>query len=177
MQTLYSFTQFFNNVCLSHPNIKTFNVSDDVMDVDTAKQTLFPLAYMVINNATIAGYSQMVYNVNLLVMDRVQDILENSTGDFNRITKDYKTISNILDVWNTSMMTLGDIVVYIKNNAQPYQFNIDTDVIMTPFQERFDNILAGFSCAMSISVPFNPSNCLFYNVTDAEANGGINGCD
>lgn len=177
MQTLYSFTQFFNNVCLSHPNIKTFNVSDDIMDVDTAKQTQFPLAYMVINNATIAGYSQMVYNVNLLVMDRVQDILETSTGDFNTITKDYKTITNILDVWNTSMMTLGDIVVYIKNNAQPYEFNITSDVIMTPFQERFDNLLAGFSCTMSIEVPFNPSNCLFYNVTDAEANGGTNGCD
>ena len=177
MQTLYSFTQFFNNVCLSHPNIKTFNVSDDIMDVDTAKQTQFPLAYMVINNATIAGYSQMIYNVNLLVMDRVQDILETSTGDFNAINKDYKTISNILDVWNTSMMTLGDIVVYIKNNSQPYEFNITTDVIMTPFQERFDNLLAGFSCAMSIEVPFNPSNCLFYNVTDAEANGGTNGCD
>ena len=56
MQTLYSFTQFFNNVCLSHPNIKTFNVSDDFMEADTAKQTLFPLAYMVINNTTIILY-------------------------------------------------------------------------------------------------------------------------
>jgi hypothetical protein len=177
MQTLYSFTQFFNNICLAHPNIKTFNVSDDLFDADTAKQTLFPLAYMVINNTTIAGYSQMIYNVNLLVMDRVEDTTKSSVGEFNQITKNYKTITNILDVWNTSMLTLSDIVVYIKNNAQPYQFNITTDVIMTPFQERFDNVLAGFSCAMSIEVPFNPSNCLFYNVTDAEADGGTNGCD
>ena len=177
MQTLYSFTQFFNSVCLAHPNIKTFNVSDDFMEADTAKQTLFPLAYMVINNTTISGYSQMIYNVNLLVMDRVQEVLENSSGEFNSLVKDYKTPSNILDVWNTSMMTLSDIVVYVKNNAQPYEFNITTDVILTPFQERFDNILAGFSCVMSIAVPFNQSNCLFYNVTDVEANGGINGCD
>jgi hypothetical protein len=110
-------------------------------------------------------------------MDRVEDTTKSSVGEFNQITKNYKTITNILDVWNTSMLTLSDIVVYIKNNAQPYQFNITTDVIMTPFQERFDNVLAGFSCAMSIEVPFNPSNCLFYNVTDAEADGGTNGCD
>jgi hypothetical protein len=75
------------------------------------------------------------------------------------------------------MMTLSDIVVYIKNNAQPYQFSINDDVILTPFQERLDNALAGFSAVMNITVPFNPSNCLFYNVTDAQADGGINGCN
>ena len=177
MQTLYSFTQFFNSVCLAHPNIETFNVSDDMMDADTAKQTLFPLAYMVLNNATITGYSAMTYNVNLIVMDRVTDVTQDSTGKYNSITKNYKGITNLLDVWNTSMMTLSDIIVYIKNNAQPQDFTISTDVILTPFQERLDNALAGFSAVMNITVPFNPSACLFYDITDAQADGGINGCN
>jgi hypothetical protein len=177
MQTLYSFTQFFNSICLSHPNIETFNVSDDMFDADTAKQTLFPLAYMVLNNATITGYSAMTYNVNLIVMDRVTDVTQDSSGKFNSITKNYKGITNLLDVWNTSMMTLSDIIVYIKNNAQPQDFTISTDVILTPFQERLDNALAGFSAVMNITVPFNPSACLFYNISDAQADGGINGCN
>jgi len=100
MQTIYSFTQFFNSICLAHPNIETFNVSDDMFDADTAKQTLFPLAYMVLNNATINGYSAMTYNVNLIVMDRVTDVTQDSTGKFNSITKDYKGITHLLDVWN-----------------------------------------------------------------------------
>jgi len=43
MQTYYSFVQFINNVCSAHPSVTTFSM-DDIRNIDTEKQTLFPLA-------------------------------------------------------------------------------------------------------------------------------------
>jgi len=175
MQTYYSFVQFFNSVCLAHPNITTFTTGD-IDDIDTAKQSLYPIAHLIVENTTMAQFSAMTYNVNLLVMDRIANITQDSSGRFNSILKNYKGVTNILDVWNTSQATLGDIVIYIMNNAQSYQYTIDTDVVMTPFQQRFDNALAGFAATMNITVPYNPSNCLI-QISDVQAAGGINACN
>jgi hypothetical protein len=174
MQTIYSFTQFFNSVCLAHPNITTFTVGD-IYDIDTAKTSLFPLAHLMIDNTIMATGAKMTYNCTLLVMDRITDIAQTSTGHFNQIVKNYRGITNVLDVWNTSQATISDIVVYIMNNAQPYQYNILTDVTITPFTERFDNALSGCGAVMQIEVPYNPSNCLI-KISDVQADGGVNPC-
>lgn len=175
MQTLYSFAQFFNTLALNHPNIKTFTMGD-IEDIDTAKQTLFPLCHLILNNTTIGINPIMTYNCTLLVMDIVAEITENSSGHFNSITKNYKGVTNLLDVWNTSQATLSDIVVYIQNNPQALDYNIETDVILTPFQQRFDNVLAGFGANLNIQVPYNPNSCLF-TLSDIQAAGGIDGCN
>ena len=175
MQTLYSFVQFFNTLCLNHPNIETFTTGD-IEDVDTAKTTLFPLCHLIINNTTIGTNPIMTYNCTLIVMDIVTDITENSSGSFNAITKNYKGITNLLDVWNTSQSTLSDIVVYIMNNPTAEEYNIETDVILTPFQQRFDNMLAGFGANLNIQVPYNPNSCLF-TLSDIQAAGGIESCN
>jgi hypothetical protein len=60
MQTYYSFTQFFANVCAAHPNITTFTM-DDIRTIDTSKQTLFPLANLIVNNAS-TDLSQLIIN-------------------------------------------------------------------------------------------------------------------
>ena len=91
MQTYYSFTQFFNNVALAHPNVTTFTIGD-IYNVDLAKQTLFPLCHLIVNNVTV-GDGQMTYNINLMVMDRVVDITDDSAGRFNTIVKNKKRCS------------------------------------------------------------------------------------
>jgi hypothetical protein len=52
---------------------------DDIRTVDTRKQTLFPLANLLVNNVTIDS-GLMTYNVTLMVMDRVVEITDQSEG-------------------------------------------------------------------------------------------------
>lgn len=167
--TFYQFTQFFNSIALAHPNIETFTIGD-LDSVDLAKQELYPLCHLVPNNVTI-GSQTFNYNVDLLVMDRVVNITENSTGKFNQLTVDYKDITNIHDVWNTSLMTINDIIAYITRNAQADNFIIETDSICTPFQDRFTNAVAGWSCTMNVLVPNDVNACLFA-ISDLQATGG-----
>ena len=150
MQTYYSFTNFFNNVCAAHPSIETFSM-DDIREIDTFKQTLFPLANLIVNNVNIDS-GVMTYNVTFMVMDRVADIIPDSVGRFNTKTYDYKEITNIIDVHNSTLLTINDVVSYIYRNPEALSYNIYGDVVVTPFDDRFDNALAGQSLAFRITV-------------------------
>jgi hypothetical protein len=162
-----------NSVCLAHPNITTFTIGD-LYNVDLAKQTLFPLAHLIVNNAAIDS-GVMTYNVTLLVMDRVQDITQDSAGPFNSITKNYKDVTNLLDVWNTSLMTINDVASYIYRNPDAYQYNVIGSSLATPFDERFDNVLAGWSIDMNISVGNTNPMCAI-DLSTSLANGGNETC-
>lgn len=173
MQTYYSFTSFFNNVATSHPNVETFTLGD-LYNVDMAKQTLFPLAHLIVNNTTIAS-GVMTYNVTFMVMDRVVDVVPDSSGPFNNLTSDYKDVTNIIDVHNTSLLTINDIVSYIYRNPGALDYNVIGDSIATPFEERFDNLLAGWAIDLNISVG-NPQDMCVIDLDVNLAEGGEPAC-
>lgn len=169
MQTYYSLTNFFNNVCTAHPNITTFDM-DDIRTIDTQKQTLFPLANLMVNNVTIDS-GVMTYNITLMVMDRVQDIVPESTGAFNQKVYTYKDITNIIDVHNSTLLTLNDIISYITRNATAADYSVVGSNLCTPFEERFSNLLAGWAVDMNIAVG-NPNDMCVINLNSTLASGG-----
>lgn len=173
MQTYYSLTQFFNAVSLSHPNVTTFTIGD-IYNVDLNKQTLFPLVHLIVNNTTI-GEGIMTYNITLMAMDRVVYVTDDSSGAYNTLLKNYKDVTNIDDVWNSTLLTLNDVISYIQRNPQALDYNVYVDTVCTPFQERFDNLLAGWQATINISVP-NHSNMCVIDVTDVQAAGGTPSC-
>ena len=167
--TFYQLTQFFNSIATAHPNIKTFTIGD-IDEVDMAHQTLFPLCHLVPNNVIIAPQT-FTYSIELIVMDRVVNVTQESQGVFNALLSNYRDVTNVHDVWNTSLLTINDIVAYITRNAQADNFMIDTDSICTPFQDRFNNAVAGWSCMMNVIVPNDVNACLFA-ISDLQATGG-----
>lgn len=168
--TFYQLTEFFNSLAQAHPNIETFTVGD-IADIDMSKQTLFPLCHLVPTNVTISPQT-FNYNIELIVMDRVVNVTENSAGKFNFLVNDYKELTNLHDVWNTSLLTINDFVAYITRNAQATNFIIDTDSICTPFKDEYSNGVAGWSCTMNVLVPNDVNACLFA-ITDLQATGGV----
>jgi hypothetical protein len=167
--SFYQFTQFFNSIALAHPNIETFTIGD-IADIDMSKQTLFPLCHLVPSNVTISPQT-FNYNIDLVIMDRVVNVTENSSGKFNFLTIDYKELTNLHDVWNSTLLTANDIIAYITRNAQADNFIIETDSICTPFKDEYSNGVAGWSCSMNVLVPNDVNACLFA-ITDLQATGG-----
>jgi hypothetical protein len=146
----------------------------DIRTIDTEKQTLFPYANLIVNNVAIDS-GVMTYNVTLMVMDRVVEVEDVSVGNFNTIDKDYRGYSNVSDVWNTSLMTINDITSYIYRNPDAYQYNVVGSSLATPFEERFQNLLAGWAVDMNISVGNENPMCVI-SLTDNLAAGGDVSC-
>jgi hypothetical protein len=173
MTSYYALVQFFNNVLLNHPNIKTFT-SNEVIDFDIHKQTIFPLAHLVVNDMTMVE-GKMRYGVTLMVADRITGITEASTGVNNTLVRDFRGLDSTLDVINSCQGVLGDLYAYIKRNPQAMDFTIDLDVIITPFVEKGHNIVAGCQAELFIDTPFDVNACLF-QISDIQAEGASDAC-
>ena len=168
-----SFLQFFSNICDNHPNVTEFTVNE-IEDFDIHKQGLWPLVHLVTENMLL-NEGKMTYTFTLIVADRVTDTAKLSSGQLNILSKKYKGVSNTVDVINSCQMTAGDIFSYIKRNAQAMDFTIENDVLITPFIEKGQNIVAGVSAQFIIDTSFDNSACLI-TLSPNEAMGATDDC-
>jgi len=153
----YEFTAYINTLCEDHPRVESFSL-DDIFGIDDLKGTLFPLCNLIINNITISE-SKMTYNLSLLMADRVNEINGRSTGTGNDLFKDYKGVSNIVDVHNDTLLSLSDIISYLRRNPDAFNYEILGDAILTPFEDRFSNLLAGWVAIFDVEVPYDGNIC------------------
>ena len=108
--SFYKITDFIASVANGHPHIKTFQMGT-LADTDTFKATMFPLCYLVPQQATISINGATQYNFNLIVMDRVENTNSEGLVDaYSTLTWDYRGLSNLNDVWNDCLSTLNDII-------------------------------------------------------------------
>ena len=110
----------------------------DIFRVDLAKQTIFPLAHIIVNNATFEN-NVIRYNISIIAMD-VVDISKDETTDI------FVGNDNEQDVLNTQITMLNR--VYEKLTRGDYFLNlgiIDGNPTCEPFIERFENNLAGWT--------------------------------
>ena len=110
----------------------------DIFGVDLAKQTIFPLVHIIVNNATFES-NVIRYNISIIAMDIV-DISKDETTDI------FIGNDNEQDVLNTQITMLNR--VYDKLTRGDYFTNlgiIDGNPTCEPFIERFENNLAGWT--------------------------------
>lgn len=135
-----SYYQILNTIKTELENTQLVNTvtQGDIFRVDLAKQTIFPLSHIMVNNATFEG-NVIRYNISILAMD-VVDISKDGTTDI------FVGNDNEQDVLNTQITILNR--VYDKLVRGDYFTNlgmIDGNPTCEPFIERFENNLAGWT--------------------------------
>jgi len=159
-----------------HDQISTVSVGD-IYEIDMNKNTLFPLLH--INPTSVdTGDSQLNYNFQIFIADLVSEKDNWKTYQAQGLTKLVDPKNNEQEVWNQTLEICTDIIGMLRHstrqslvgvndiNAPLYftedQFNIE------PFQERFDNLLCGWTFTIGIKVMNDFQTCTI-PVTDAGA--------
>lgn len=123
---------------LEATNLVNTVTEGDIFSVDLSKQTIFPLAHIMVNTATFEE-NVIRYNISIIGMD-VVDISKDETTDI------FIGNDNEQDVLNSQITMLNR--VYDKLRRGDYMFNagiIDGNPNLEPFIERFENNLAGWT--------------------------------
>jgi len=129
------------------------NVSfGDIADIDLKKQTIFPLAHIMVNNATIND-NYISFNVTLFLMDLVDDSKEPDASLF-------LGNNNNQDILNTQL-ALATRVMRVLQKADLYrdEFELINPANCEPFEERFDNALAGWAVTFDINAKTEMTYC------------------
>ena len=140
----YLLTETIKDQLLGDVNVNTVTTGD-IYDIDLAKQSIFPLSHIIINNVTTQE-QVLTFNISVLAMDIVDDSKEATTDIF-------RGNNNEQDILNTQLAVLNKLVMVLrKGTLYTDQYQLDGDATLEPFYERFDNRLAGWSATFNVFV-------------------------
>ena len=124
----------------------------DIFQVDLGKQTLFPLAHIMVNTATFEG-NVLRFNITLMVMD-IADISKDEVASiFLGNNNEQEILNTTLSVLNRAYEVLRRGDLYSNN------FQVDGNPTCEPFTERFENYLAGWAMTFDVLVANNMTIC------------------
>ena len=152
MRQIYEITDTVRNSISSNgiTNKVTFG---DLLQVDLDKTTMFPLAHITIGTSVFSDYT-ITIPLNILFIDIVD--VNKSEADFD----DFYGNDNLQDVLNTQFEVGNRLVTLLRRGdlfANHYQ--VTTDATLTPFIERFSNVLAGYELEVTIEMKNDISIC------------------
>jgi len=140
----YLLTETIKDQLLGDVNVNTVTTGD-IYDIDLAKQSIFPLSHIIINNVTTQEQT-LTFNISVLSMDIVDESKEPTTDIF-------RGNNNEQDILNTQLAVLNKLVMVLrKGTLYSDQYQLDGDATLEPFYERFDNRLAGWSATFNVFV-------------------------
>ena len=147
----YLLTEAIENQLLSDVNVNTVTAGD-IYDIDLAKQSIFPLSHIIINNVT-ANESVLTFNVSVLAMDVVDESKKETTDIF-------RGNNNEQDILNTQLQVVNKLIqVLRKGNLYNDQFQLEGNANCEPFYERFENKMAGWSATFNVFVANDITIC------------------
>ena len=132
------------NELINNPSIKTMTFGD-ITDVDLQKQTIFPLAHMIIENVVHAEKT-MQFSFTILTMEQID-----STKEY--VDDLFLGNSNTHDILNTQLSVSNKLITRLRK-GQMYQdgYQLVVDATCEPFFDRFDNLLAGWATSFTVEI-------------------------
>ena len=147
----YQITQTIKTNLLTDENVNTVTTGD-IFDIDLAKQTIFPLAHIIVNSVNIQE-GVLSFNITLMCMDIV-DVSKDETTD-NFVGND-----NEQDILNTQLAVANKLVGLLsKGTLYQDKYQLSGDASCEFFYERFENRLAGVACTFDVLIANDINVC------------------
>ena len=147
----YQITQTIKTNLLTDDNVNTVTTGD-IFDIDLAKQTIFPLAHIIINSVTIQE-AVLQFNITVMCMDIVDVSKEETTDDF-------VGNNNEQDILNTQLAVANKLVgILSKGTLYQDKYQLSGDASCEFFYERFENRLAGVACTFDVLIANDINVC------------------
>ena len=140
----YQLTETIKEELLKDININTVTTGD-ITDVNLNKQDMFPLGHIIINSVT-DDENVLNFNISILACDIVDQSKELTVDRF-------VGNNNVQDILNTQLAVLNRLIQRLRKGTlytEMYQLNGSPS--LTPFYDRFENQLAGWTATMDIQI-------------------------
>jgi hypothetical protein len=150
-QGFYNLTDKLKEELLKDPFVNTVTYGN-IFEVDLNKQTIFPLSHFIVNNVVDRGQT-LLFNISLLCMDLVDESKDDTEDEF--VGND-----NEQDVLNTQLAVANRVGAMLKRgDLYREQYQLDGEISLEPFVDRFDNKVAGWTATFNVVIPNEMTIC------------------
>jgi|TARA_B110000259_G_scaffold175205_1_gene210214 hypothetical protein len=140
----YQLTSTIENQLLLDVNNNTVSIGD-ISKINLNKQDIFPLAHMIVNNVTVEE-NVLRFNISILACDIVDQSKDVTTDRFTGN-------DNEQDILNTQLAVLNRLIQRLRmGTLHQDMYQLEGSPSLTPFHDRFENQLAGWSATMDILI-------------------------
>ena len=140
----YQLTETIKNSLLDNIDVNTVTTGN-LSNVNLQKQDIFPLSHIIINSVTDSE-NTLSFSISILAMDIVSRSKDETTDVF-------MGNNNEQDVLNTQLAVLNKLIMDLrKGNLHKDKYQLVGDPNCTPFYDRFENELAGWTADLDIVI-------------------------
>ena len=140
----YQLTETIKEQLLADVNINTVSTGD-ITDVNLNKQDIFPLGHIIVNNV-VAEEQVLRFSITVIAADIVDQSKELTLDRF-------VGNNNEQDILNTQLGVLNKLIQNLrKGNLHTDMYQLEGNPSLEPFYDRFENMLAGWSCTMEVLI-------------------------
>ncbi len=144
MKGFYQVTDTIKNQLLADVNVNTVTTGD-ITKIDLSKQTIFPLAHLIVNNVTNED-NVLRFSLSVLAMDIV-DISKEAVVDI------FRGNNNEQDILNTQLAVLNKLVQVLRGgDLHQNKYQLDGSPSFEPFYDRFENDMAGWALTFDVII-------------------------
>ena len=140
----FQLTETIKTELLQDVNINTVTTGD-ITDVNLNKQDIFPLGHIIIDSVT--DEEQVLrFNITILACDIVDQSKDPTVDRF-------KGNNDVQDILNTQLAVLNRLTQRLRmGTLYTDMYQLDGNPTLTPFYDRFENQLAGWSATMTVLI-------------------------
>lgn len=151
-QSYLTVVEILRDALIDNELINTITLGD-ITEVDLNKQSIFPLAHIIVTNAKFSS-TIITYSVDLLLMDIVYDDDTTNEPLIYRGDNENYVLNNMLNVGNhiTDRFNNSDL-----NDGNTYILR--ESVTAEPFKDRFENLVAGWNFTFQVETRNNIDRC------------------
>ena len=144
MKGFYQVTETIKDQLLADVNVNTVTTGD-ITRIDLSKQTMFPLAHLIVNNVTNED-NILRFSLSVLAMDIVnvskEAVVDIFTGN-----------NNEQDILNTQLAVLNKLVQVLRGgDLFQNKYQLDGSPSFEPFYDRFENEMAGWALTFDVII-------------------------
>jgi len=140
----YQVTEKIKEQLLLDINVNTVTTGD-ISDINLNKQDIFPLSHIIVNNVVV-NEQTLDFNISVLCCD----IVNQSKIETEDIFMGNNDVQNIL---NTQLAVANKLIQKLRmGNLHTDMYQLSGSPNLTPFYDRFENQLAGWTATMDIEI-------------------------
>ena len=169
----YNVINYWKTIMSNHPSIGVATTGD----LWEFSERQFP-AYVISNIQIIEtdfGTSVSNFKCELIVADKVKNKNNESDPRTNEQTIPYYQVDDKVDIYANTLAIINDLTSYTQRGVAGFEIN--DDIVCTPFSDRFDNGVAGWTATFTLTTHNDKNRCLFFLVNPSGSGYIIEQCD
>ena len=168
----YNVVNYFKTIMRNHPGIGAASMGD-LWDFGERQFPQYPIANVQILESDF-GTSVTNFRVQLMIADKVKNKNNESDPRNNEQTIPYYQVDDKVDIFANTLAIINDLTSYTQRGVQGFEIN--DDIVCTPFADRLDNGVAGWTAEFTLTTHNDRNRCLFFLINPSGSGYVIQDC-